>query len=56
LVSNLVYEGFARAPRPMIVEYLSDNINRTMSSMRVLFRKGQLGAEALSRGIQATSA
>jgi transcriptional/translational regulatory protein YebC/TACO1 len=30
---------------PVIVECLSDNINRTKASMNVLFRKGQLGAE-----------
>jgi transcriptional/translational regulatory protein YebC/TACO1 len=29
---------------PIIVECLTDNVNRTISSMRVLFRKGQLGA------------
>lgn len=44
-LERLVYEGFAPHRVPVIVECLSDNINRTMSSMRVLFRKGQLGAE-----------
>jgi YebC/PmpR family DNA-binding regulatory protein len=44
-LERLVYEGFAPHRVPIIVECLSDNINRTMSSMRVLFRKGQLGAE-----------
>ena len=29
---------------PVIVECLTDNINRTYSNIRVLFRKGQLGA------------
>jgi len=29
---------------PVIVECLTDNINRTVSEIRVLFRKGQLGA------------
>ena len=44
-LERLVYEGFAPHRVPVIVECLSDNINRTMSSMRVLFRTGQLGAE-----------
>lgn len=43
-LERLVYEGFAPHRVPVIVECLSDNINRTLSSMRVLFRKGQLGA------------
>ncbi|HXU92936.1 MAG TPA: YebC/PmpR family DNA-binding transcriptional regulator [Gallionella sp.] len=44
-LERFVYEGFAPHRVPVIVECLSDNVNRTMSSMRVLFRKGQLGAE-----------
>ncbi len=44
-LERLVYEGFAPHRVPVIVECLSDNLNRTLSSMRVLFRKGQLGAE-----------
>lgn len=43
-MEHLVYEGFAPHRVPVIVECLSDNINRTKSSMNVLFRKGQLGA------------
>jgi transcriptional/translational regulatory protein YebC/TACO1 len=41
---KLTYEGFAPHRVPIIVECLTDNVNRTISSMRVLFRKGQLGA------------
>ncbi len=44
-LEHLVYEGFAPHRVPVIVECLSDNINRTKASMNVLFRKGQLGAE-----------
>jgi YebC/PmpR family DNA-binding regulatory protein len=44
-LERLVYEGFAPHRVPVIVECLSDNVNRTRSSMNVLFRKGQLGAE-----------
>jgi len=38
------YEGFAPHRVPLIVECLTDNVNRTISEIRVLFRKGQLGA------------
>lgn len=39
-----VYEGFAPHQVPVIVECLTDNVNRTISNIRGLFRKGQLGA------------
>ena len=38
------YEGFAPHQVPLIVECLTDNVNRTVAEIRVLFRKGQLGA------------
>ena len=41
---TVVYEGFAPHHVPVIVECLTDNKNRTSSNVRVLFRKGQLGA------------
>ncbi|HKP57092.1 MAG TPA: YebC/PmpR family DNA-binding transcriptional regulator [Polyangiales bacterium] len=40
----VTYEGFAPHQVPVIVECLTDNKNRTAPNMRVLFRKGQLGA------------
>ena len=43
-LEKLIYEGFAPCRVPIIVECLTDNINRTLSNIRVLFRKGQLGA------------
>lgn len=43
-LEKLTYEGFAPHRVPVIVECLTDNNNRTLSSIRVLFRKGQLGA------------
>jgi YebC/PmpR family DNA-binding regulatory protein len=43
-LERLTYEGFAPYRVPVIVECLTDNINRTLSNIRVLFRKGQLGA------------
>jgi YebC/PmpR family DNA-binding regulatory protein len=39
------YEGFAPHQVPLIVECLTDNVKRTVAEIRVLFRKGQLGAE-----------
>ena len=39
-----LYEGFAPHLVPVMVECLTDNLNRAASQMRVLFRKGQLGA------------
>ena len=40
---RLTYEGFTPHQVPVIVECLTDNINRTVSEIRVLFRKGHLG-------------
>jgi YebC/PmpR family DNA-binding regulatory protein len=40
---RVVYEGFAPHRVPVMVECLTDNVNRAASEMRVLFRKGQLG-------------
>lgn len=41
---TVVYEGYAPYQVPVIVECLTDNKNRTAPNIRVLFRKGQLGA------------
>ena len=40
---HVIYEGFAPHRIPLMVECLTDNVNRTAPEMRVLFRKGQLG-------------
>jgi len=40
---HVIYEGFAPHQVPLMVECLTDNLNRTAPEMRVLFRKGQLG-------------
>ena len=40
---TVLYEGFAPHRVPVVVECLTDNVNRTASDVRVLFRKGQLG-------------
>jgi YebC/PmpR family DNA-binding regulatory protein len=41
---TVTYEGFAPHNVPVIVECLTDNKNRTAADVRVLFRKGQIGA------------
>ncbi len=40
---HVIYEGYAPHRVPVMVECLTDNVNRTAPQMRVLFRKGQLG-------------
>jgi YebC/PmpR family DNA-binding regulatory protein len=40
---RVIYEGFAPHQVAVMVECLTDNLNRTAPEMRVLFRKGQLG-------------
>lgn len=40
---HVIYEGFAPHRVPVMIECLTDNVNRTASDMRVLFRKGQQG-------------
>jgi YebC/PmpR family DNA-binding regulatory protein len=40
---SVMYEGFAPHQVPVMVECLTDNVNRAASEMRVLFRKGQMG-------------
>ena len=40
---RVIYEGFAPHQVAVMVECLTDNVNRTAPQMRVLFRKGQLG-------------
>jgi YebC/PmpR family DNA-binding regulatory protein len=42
---HVVYEGFGPHHVPVIVECLTDNKHRTASNIRLLFRRGQLGAE-----------
>lgn len=47
---HVIYEGFAPHRVPVMVECLTDNVNRTAPEMRVLFRKGQLGTHAKTVG------
>lgn len=39
----VLYEGFGPHRVPVMIECLTDNVNRIASDMRVLFRKGQQG-------------
>lgn len=41
---HVIYEGYAPHQVAVMVECLTDNVKRTAPEMRVLFRKGQLGA------------
>jgi len=44
IMDLVVFEGYAPYKVPVIVEVLTDNNNRTAPEMRLLFKKGQLGA------------
>ncbi len=44
VLEHVVFEGYAPHKVPLIVEVLTDNNNRTAPEMRLLFKKGQLGA------------
>lgn len=43
-LDHVAYEGYAPHKVPLIVEVYTDNHNRTASEIRVLFKKGVLGA------------
>ncbi len=43
-LEHIVFEGYAPHKIPVIVEILTDNKNRTAPEIRVLFKRGQLGA------------
>lgn len=44
VMEHVTFEGYAPHKVPLIVEVLTDNNNRTAPEIRVLFKKGQLGA------------
>jgi len=44
VMEHIVFEGYAPHKVPLIVEVLTDNNNRTAPEIRILFKKGQLGA------------
>ncbi len=43
VLEHVVFEGYAPHKIPVIVEVLTDNINRSAPELRVLFKRGQLG-------------
>ena len=43
ILEHMVFEGYAPHKVPVIVEVLTDNINRSAPELRVLFKRGQLG-------------
>jgi len=44
VMEHMVFEGYAPHKVPVIVEAYTDNVTRTAPELRVLFRKGTLGA------------
>lgn len=44
VLDHLVFEGYAPHKVPVIVEVLTDNNNRTAPEIRVIFKRGVLGA------------
>jgi YebC/PmpR family DNA-binding regulatory protein len=44
VLDHIVFEGYAPHKVPLIVEVLTDNNNRTAPEIRILFKRGQLGA------------
>jgi len=49
VMEHIVFEGYAPHKVPVIVEVYTDNPNRTVPEIRVLFRKGQLGGAGSNR-------
>src|SRR3954453_19925435 len=45
-MEHVIFEGYAPHKVPIIVEALTDNVNRTAPELRVLFKRGQLGVSA----------
>ncbi|MEX1111338.1 MAG: YebC/PmpR family DNA-binding transcriptional regulator [Chthoniobacterales bacterium] len=48
-LENMTFEGYAPHKVPVIVEAVTDNHNRTAPELRVLFKKGQLGASGSNK-------
>ena len=49
VMEHVVYEGYAPHKVPVIVEVLTDNVNRTAPEIRVLFKRGQLGTSGSNK-------
>jgi YebC/PmpR family DNA-binding regulatory protein len=48
-LEHVVYEGYAPHKVAVIVEALTDNVNRTAPEVRVIFKKGQLGVSGSNK-------
>jgi transcriptional/translational regulatory protein YebC/TACO1 len=48
-LEHMTFEGYAPHKVPVIVEAVTDNHNRTAPEIRVLFKKGQLGASGSNK-------
>ena len=48
-LEHMTFEGYAPHKVPVIVEAVTDNHNRTAPELRVLFKKGQLGASGSNK-------
>ena len=48
-LEHMTFEGYAPHKVPVIVEAFTDNHNRTAPEIRVLFKKGQLGASGSNK-------
>lgn len=44
IMEAVVFEGYAPHKVPVLIEAMTDNVNRTVPEIRVLFRNGLLGA------------
>jgi YebC/PmpR family DNA-binding regulatory protein len=49
VMDSATFEGYAPHKVPVIVEVFTDNHNRTAPEIRVLFKKGQLGASGSNK-------
>src|SRR4051812_29663594 len=48
-MEHVIFEGYAPHKVPVIVEALTDNVNRTAPELRVLFKRGQLGVSGSNK-------
>jgi YebC/PmpR family DNA-binding regulatory protein len=49
VMDHVLFEGYAPHKVPVIVEAVTDNVNRTAPEIRVLFKKGQLGTSGSNK-------
>jgi YebC/PmpR family DNA-binding regulatory protein len=49
VLEHVIFEGYTPHKVPVIVEALTDNVNRTAPELRVLFKKGQLGVSGSNK-------